>query len=220
MALSTIQLMHLADSALPVGGFAFSNGLEAAVKSGMVASQPELMRYLKSALHQWTVFEIPFINSFYQECSEEILQRYDRMMLSPSMRKGSVAQGRGWLRIFKELFPTFSAVPYKEQLKIAGLPPHWLPLMVLSLKSVGATVEQIRDLFIFMQLRDQLSAAVRLGLIGPSRAQRIQSEIEETIGAALQGTSEKTARDAMRITPLMDVAQMLQPSLYSKLFQN
>lgn len=220
MALSTIQLMHLADSALPVGGFAFSNGLEAAVKSGMVASQVELSSYLKTALRQWAAFDIPFINSMYADCSPGLLQRYDVMMLSPSMRKGSVAQGRGWLRIFKELFPNHETAEFKEQLNAAGLPLHWMPLMALTLKSVGAAVGQIRELFMFVQLRDQLSAAVRLGLIGPSRAQRMQSEIESLMAGELSAAEKKTAADAVRIAPLMDIAQMLQPSLYSKLFQN
>lgn len=212
--------MHLADSALPVGGFAFSNGLEAAVKSGMVASQTELSDYLKSALHQWATFDIPFLNSMYADCTPELLQRYDRMMLSPSMRKGSIAQGRGWLRIFRELFPNHATDRFQTQLNAAGLPPHGMPLMVLSLKSVGATVGQIRELFMFVQLRDQLSAAVRLGLIGPARAQRMQSEIESSMGAALAVASEKTAAEAVRTAPLMEIAQMLQPALYSKLFQN
>ena len=92
--------------------------------------------------------------------------------------------------------------------------------MVLSLKSAGAERSQIRELFIFMQLRDQLSAAVRLGLIGPSEAQRIQSELEQSIAPDLERTVSKTAAEAERIAPMMDVAQMLQPSLYSKLFQN
>lgn len=220
MPLSTIQLMHLADSALPVGGFAFSNGLEAAVKSGMVASRPELESYLKTALRQWAAFELPFLNSFYEESSSEVLLRYDRMMLSPSMRKGSIAQGRGWLRIFAELFPHLSTDGFKKRLKTAAVPPHGLPLIVLSLKSAGATVGQVRELFLFMQLRDQLSAAVRLGLIGPARAQRIQAEIEVSMAGELEATSRKTAADAVRMTPLMDIAQMLQPALYSKLFQN
>jgi urease accessory protein len=219
MALSTIQLMHLADSALPVGGFAFSNGLEAAVKSGMVATRPELIRYLKTALQQWMAFEVPFLNSFYADASTELLHRFDRMMLSPSIRKGSIAQGRGWTRLFKELFPDLGNSA-KAQLASEGIPPHWLPLMVLSLKSAGATVDQVRELFMFTQLRDQLSAAVRLGLIGPASAQRIQSDLERSIADDLVLAASKTAANATRIAPLMDVAQMLQPSLYSKLFQN
>jgi len=220
MALSTIQLMHLADSALPVGGFAFSNGLEAAVKSGMVASQADLSSYLKTALRQWTAFDIPFLNSLYADGPPELLQRYDLMMLSPSMRKGSIAQGRGWLRIFRELFPNHSTDRIKAQFKDAGVPLHWMPLMVLTLKSVGATLAQVRELFMFVQLRDQLSAAVRLGLLGPSRAQRLQSELESSMDGELQLASEKTAPEAVRIAPGLDMAQMLQPSLYSKLFQN
>jgi len=219
MPLSTIQLMHLADSALPVGGFAFSNGLEAAVKCGMVATRPELIRYLKTAVQQWMAFEIPFLNSFYEDASVEVLNRYDRMMLSPSIRKGSIAQGRGWSRLFKELFPTLGNSA-KARLASEGIPPHWLPLMVLSLKSAGATAGQVRELFIFTQLRDQLSAAVRLGLIGPASAQRIQSDLERSIASDLKIAESKTAAEASRIAPLMDVAQMLQPSLYSKLFQN
>ena len=216
MGLTTIKMMHLADSALPVGGFAFSNGLEAASKCGMVTSVDGLERYLLGALQQWISFEAPFLRSFYDELTRESVGRYDRMMLSPSMRKASLAQGRGWLRVYKDLFPTADSDALRAPLIDWGIGPHYLPLMTASLKLEGATVDQVRELYLFTLLRDQTSAAVRLGLLGPSAAQSLQSRLEKTLIGALN----VDVATPQRFTPLMDVAQMLQPSLYTKLFQN
>jgi len=217
MPLSTIQLMHLADSALPVGGFAFSNGLEAAVKCGVVASGPELEQYLEGAIKQWAAFDIPLLRAFFADCDSALLLRYDRMMPSPSMRKASFAQGRGWQRIFPELFPQADPAAAGQQLKKSGLGPHYLLLFTLTLKEAGATVEQVEQLYLFTLLRDQTGAAVRLGLIGPSAAQALQSRLEKQAQERLQ---HESGGRPYRLTPLMDIAQMLPSTLYTKLFQN
>ena len=220
MALTIVQMMHLADSALPVGGFAFSSGLEAAVKSGMVSTRPSLVRYLKGVLKQWGAFELPFIGSFYNDGSPEELLRYDRMLLTQAMRKASIDQARGWRRVFADFFPALSTEGILTRFVDAGAAVHYVPLYALSLKMAGATEEQIKELCLFTQLRDQVSAAVRLGLIGPSAAQSIQSEVEQGIGAIVAASENKKSDDARRSTPVMDVAQMLHPMLYTKLFQN
>lgn len=49
--LSLFRLSQLSDSALPVGGFSFSLGLEAAVEQGLVGSVEELEAYTTRALH-------------------------------------------------------------------------------------------------------------------------------------------------------------------------
>ena len=50
---SLVQLLHLlqlSDSALPVGGFSFSNALESAVQYGVVSDADTLFRYTASAM--------------------------------------------------------------------------------------------------------------------------------------------------------------------------
>lgn len=88
------------------------------------------------------------------------------------------------------------------------------------MKEAGATEAQVKELCLFTLLRDQISAAVRLGLIGPSAAQSIQSETEQGMGAVLAAAENKSAGDARRFTPMIEMAQMLHPALYTKLFQN
>lgn len=212
--------MHLADSALPVGGFAFSSGLEAAVKCGMVRTRPELVRYLNGALKQWGEFELPYIGSFYNDTATDVLQRYDRMMLAATMRKASVAQARGWFRVLEDLFPALGSFDFKSRFKRAGSAVHYLPLMTFCLKEAGATEVQVKELCLFTLLRDQISAAVRLGLIGPSAAQSIQSEVEQGMGAVLATSDNAGVDHVRRFTPMLELAQMLHPSLYTKLFQN
>ncbi len=216
MALTSIQLMHLADSALPVGGFAFSSGLEAAVKSGMVRTRPELVGYLNGALKQWGAFELPFISGFYNDGSSATLSRYDRMMLAGTMRKASIAQARGWFRVLAAFFPALENHDFKSRFKAAGSPVHYLPLLTFCLKEAGATEAQVKELCLFTLSRDQISAAVRLGLIGPSSAQSIQSEVEREIAATLLAEPAEPRRGA----PMIELAQMLHPSLYTRLFQN
>ena len=217
MALGAIQLMHLADSALPVGGFAFSNGLEAAVKCGIISSCDELERYLEGAVAQWMNFDRPFLRQFFHGVDVSTLLRYDRMMPSPSMRKASFAQGRGWLRIVPGVFPSIDPAPFRTRMRDAGIGPHYVPLFAETLAIAGASEEQAEELYLFTLLRDQSNAAIRLGLIGPSAAQALQSRLEHQMQDRL---AEETDGQPRRLTPLMDIAQMLQPSLYTKLFQN
>jgi len=210
-------MLHLADSALPVGGFAFSNGLEAAVKCGMVASLEALERYLEDAMAQWIAFDGTFLSSFHRQLVDETLQRYDRMLLSPPMRKASFSQGRGWLRAFNVVFPAHDLQPVRERLSRLGIGPHYLPLMAGSLAIVGATENQARELYFFTLLRDQMAAAIRLGLIGPAAAQSVQARLETLLHPRVMEGADLPPR---RFAPLMDLAQTLQPMLYTKLFQN
>ena len=65
-------LMHLADSALPAGGYAFSNGLEGAYQLGLLDGSGTLEEFVHSALMAAAYGEIPFIHSCYAESDEEM----------------------------------------------------------------------------------------------------------------------------------------------------
>jgi len=76
------------------------------------------------------------------------------------------------------------------------------------------------ELFVFMGLRSVLSAAVRLGVVGPLRSQAILHDISAEARDAAAQTAGMGLDDIHQTFPRLDVLQTGQDRLYSRLFQS
>ncbi|MGI4834710.1 MAG: urease accessory protein UreF [Janthinobacterium lividum] len=215
------RLLHLADSALPTGAFAYSYGLESSLTFGLVRTETEFRAYLYSFLQQAMSFELPFVTaaaSLPTPPLVELLTEYDAQLLVPALHRASLAQGKNWLKLLATFYPAAGLGALSQQLAHEQLPGHFAPLFGLSLGRVGFAVADIQTAYLHLTLRDQLSAAIRLGLLGPLAGHLLQHDFygifENLLGAAIRPYTEAT-----RCTVLLDVAQMLHEELYSRLFQ-
>ena len=211
-------LMHLADSALPAGGYAFSNGLEGAYQLGLLGASGALEEFVRSALMAAAYGEIPFIHSCYAESDEEILTAmlhlYDALIAAPAMRRASLVLGKNWLRLMASLYP---------EVKFANLRrtyAHYTVVFGLALKAAGFTQADAQQLYMFQVLRDQMSAAVRLGIVGPMEATRRQLSLYVHCEDLLAEVAGRPYAQAMRCAPQLDIAQSAHDDLYSRLFQS
>ena len=75
-------------------------------------------------------------------------------------------------------------------------------------------------LFLFGVCRGVASAAVRLGLVGTTEAQRIIGEMAGEIERTVARCSALTMDDAAQTAPLIDLWQSSHDRLYSRLFQS
>ena len=91
------KLLHLGDSALPAGGYAFSNGLEGAYQLGLLNSSTALEQYLRSAIEAAVFSEIPFVHSCYNSSSADnplaMLAFYEAMLTAQSVRRARPVLG-------------------------------------------------------------------------------------------------------------------------------
>ena len=211
-------LMHLADSALPAGGYAFSNGLEGAYQLGLLEASGALEEFVHSALMAAAYGEIPFIHSCYVEANEaavaKMAQFYDALVAAPAMRRASLILGKNWLRLMAGLYP---------EAKFATLRrahAHYTVVFGLALKAAGFAQADAQQLYMFQVLRDQLSAAVRLGIVGPLEATRQQSGLYAHCEQLLAEVAGRPYAEATRCTPQLDIAQSVHDDLYSRLFQS
>ena len=217
------RLLHLADSALPTGSFAYSYGLESSLTFGLVRSETEFRAYLYSFLQQVMSFEIPFATSAASISKEELptlLTEYDAQLLTPALHRASLTQGKNWLKLLATFYPEAALAKLGEELAQQHLPGHLVPLFGLSLGRVGFALIDIQATYLHLALRDQLSAAIRLGFIGPMAGHLLQHDFYSVFESLLAAADIRPYTEATRCTVLLDVAQMLHDDIYSRLFQN
>src|SRR3712207_1053775 len=109
--MNLLNLLQFSDSALPVGGFAYSYGLEAAVRQGLLTDKENLKLYLRTYANQLISFEFPFVIAAYNLYSSDstivmlkaLVNDYEAMLLNPVVKKAGVVVGRNWLRLFRHL---------------------------------------------------------------------------------------------------------------------
>ena len=90
----------------------------------------------------------------------------------------------------------------------------------LALKAAGVAQEDAQQLFMFQVLRDQMSAAVRLGIVGPMESTRRQLSLYPHCAQLLTEVAGRPYQQATRCAPQLDIAQSVHDDLYSRLFQS
>lgn len=216
--------MHLVDSSLPTGSFANSSGLESSITFGMIKDVFQFKNYLYSFLQQSASMDIPFINSCFNHPLDDnmlkIAENYEATVLVPAIYKASVVQGKNWLRLMASFYPGEDIAEIKQWFIIHAIPVHFVILFPLCMKRVGFNLQDVHTMYLHIVLRDQISAAIRLGFIGSMEGNKLQHDFYALFDDLLEKYLNKGYTEASRSAFLLDTAQVFHEFIYSKLFQN
>jgi len=215
-------LWQLADSGFPAGGFAHSGGVEAAWKHGALADGPSLEAWAMAQLTSTARSMAPFLVAAGR--MPERVGQWDSLLdatLSNHVaNRASRAQGRAFLRAMAAT----AVHPRLERLMALArtdvLAGHFAPMLGAACEAVNIELEDAVRLFLFMTLRGLISAAVRLGIVGPMQAQAVQWRLTPAAEALVAPALASTPDDAAQTAPMLDLMQGTQDRLYSRLFQS
>jgi len=211
------RILQMADVGFPTGGFTLSGGLEAAWRLGEVGNEEETDWFMRESLRQASRGALPLLTRAYEEPKSfgEINALCQAFLTNPAANRASRLQGSAFLYACERAFHPAGLEGLRES---AGLEHalHFAPVFGRVTACLAIPLEEARRLFLFLGLRDLLSAAVRLGVLGPYQAQRLQ--------AAYSGELERAAgaleREPVQTAPLLDLFQAAHDGLDAKLFQS
>jgi urease accessory protein len=209
-------LLQLADSAFPAGGFAHSAGLEASAQLGHVRHGQDLQRFCHEAVWSAATGTLPFMAQAHAAPAQLSLwdRALDAFLLNPVQNRASRTQGRAFAATAQAIFPELSSVLSAA----ADTCSHHAPLFGLATRTLGVGLADARGTLLLGQLRSVLSAAVRLGLVGPHEAGRMQAAFAPLLQRALDDTSHLTIATASQASPLLELYAGKHDELYSRLF--
>jgi urease accessory protein len=216
-------VLQMCDSSFPVGGFAHSAGLEAALQLREAGETHEsLLWFCSELVNQCAYAALPFVNSAYDEPESlaSLDRRCDVFLSNHVANRASRVQGRAFLTTCCRAFELPGLGALKTSMRDERLSQHFAPLFGAVCKALGIGRDDTRQVFLFLTIRGVLSAAVRLNAIGAYAAQQLQLALSPMLDRLLDETMHLTAVGAAQTAPLLEVFQMTHDRLYSRLFQS
>lgn len=215
-------LWQLVDSAFPTGGFAHSAGVEAAWHHGAVADEASLRPFAQLSLEQAGATTLPLLTAVHRDplAFAEIDSLTDALLSNHVANRASAKQGRALLSSAATTFDCPALNRLKASVYADKSPGHLAPVFGAVTRALDVPLDAARHLHLYATLRGVTSAAVRLGIIGPLQAQRLQHELEPFARDAAERSSRLSLDDLAQPAPFLDMLQATQDRLYSRLFQS
>jgi urease accessory protein len=223
-----LAYQQLLDSALPIGGFSHSFGLESLVQQGRLQNMEQLEAYIRSMLTlSWAPFDAMAIKAVYMYAPSHEwgrLWEIDHMLhvqrASSETRSGVQKMGRRLHQLARSLYPDLDWSPLEMAIKenaCAGthaLIHGWVSyhLQVPMQKAVEG--------FLYSCIVTCINSALRLMSMGQTQGQVLLAKLLPFTESAWQQVAHLDPSDAYTNTPSADLAMMQHETLYSRLFMS
>ncbi|WP_240546566.1 urease accessory protein UreF [Paenibacillus artemisiicola] len=223
-----LALQQLLDSALPIGGFSHSFGLETLVQEGAVRTSRQLEDYLTAMLTQsWSTSDLMVVKAVYRDVPAEDWQslwHVERLVhvqrTADETRTGIEKMGRRLLRLLAAMHPRLDWRPLSEASKRGDcLASH--PLVFgYACHRFGIPLAQAAQGYLYGCIATGVNSALRLMSIGQTEGQQLIARLAPRTVEAWVFASALRPEDAYANMPLGEIAMMRHEQLYSRLFMS
>ena len=224
-AAALLQLMWLASPALPVGGFSYSEGLEAAVESGRIANEAQACAWLRDQLH------LSLARSDLAVCAKafKAWQRGDAQTVTElndwvtstretsELRQQTQQMGRSLVEWLKNRAGTDTLVGVLKALMPA---PTWPVAFALAAAQTGAPLREALLSFGFGWAENMVQAALKAVPLGQSAGQRVLAALADDLPAAVDQAMALMDSERQAFTPMLAILSAQHEAQYSRLFRS
>ncbi|KAJ4830238.1 hypothetical protein Tsubulata_040596 [Turnera subulata] len=215
---------QLLDSLLPTGGFAHSYGIEAAIQARVILGPDHLRTYLTHILDNTGSLLLPFVCSAAMSPTLDAWKKLDTTLdatlTNEVSRKASITQGSALMRVAVAVFTEIPALKTMRDALLGSkaVSFHHAPAFGIVCGLLGMDPETCQRAYMFITMRDALSAATRLNVVGPLGAAVLQHQVSAAAEILLQKWMNRPVDEACQTSPLLDTLQGCHGYLFSRLF--
>jgi urease accessory protein len=199
-----LRLLWLASPALPVGGFSYSEGLEAAVDAGLVSDEFNAAEWLVQQLHL-------------------TLARADMPVIAAVLRDPTRAAALDeWVRQTRETSELRLQTEQmgKSLMDVAKMPRAVTYPVAFALAAAGsaASVRDVLLAFAFGWSENLMQAAIKAVPLGQTAGQRILARLAAEIPAAIDHALQ--VQEPQSFAPMLAILSARHETQYSRLFRS
>lgn len=223
-----LTYQQLLDSALPIGGFSHSFGLETMVQEKRITNTVQLRSYVENMMiHNWACGDALVIKAVYRDAPAEdwdCLWAVERCVhtqrLAVESRKAAEKMGRRLLALAIEILPSIDWEPLAGACKQGdALATHALAHGFASYR-LGIPMAQAVEGYLYTCVVNSMNSALRLMSMGQTEAQKLIAAILPLTKEALCIVEQTEPEEAWNSMPMAELAMIRHETLYSRLFMS
>jgi urease accessory protein len=228
--LAFIRLLHLSDSALPIGGMAHSFGLETLTELGLLTVD-SMENFLRGYIEEGGTLEATYCRSAHRCVSAaagplnvkrwlEINSRLTALKPTREARTASGALGQRFLLLAQSMDELPAIEEAVESARLAGALVHHSTAFGLVACALGLHEDRAALGYLHQSVAGLVSACQRLLPLGQSMAARILWNIKPLMADRARGSESIVLEEASCFLPLLEWASMEHPALRTRLFMS
>ncbi len=217
-----LRLLQLCSPALPIGAFAYSQGLEHAVTAGWVRDEETAADWILGMLgHSLRAIEVPLLARLHAAWiadDQPAIRRWNDFLFASRATRELQAEDQRIGNALARLLVTLDVE--RAQAFTAEPRATHLTLFALAAATWGIDVRDASQGFLFSWCENQVGAAARAVPLGQSAAQRILSHATVNIPAVVDAGLALDDGEIGAAAPAHAIGSALHETQYSRIFRS
>ncbi len=225
MNLQLARLLQLASPTLPVGAYAYSQGLEWAVESGTVRDEASALLWIGDLL-EWNMgrYEVPLLAQMLRACRAQdtsqlahLNARYLASRESAELRAETLQMAYSLVRLLGELGEAGTpALTFIRTLETPAYPAVW------ACAAAAWKIEEDAALtaYLWSWVENQAMAAIKAVPLGQAAGQRMMLALGARIASSVERARQLSESEYSNFAPGFAIACSQHETQYSRLFRS
>ena len=224
--INLLYLMHIHDSAFPMGSYTHSFGMETYIQSDKISKKEDLLNFCQSYVEENLVYnDAIIVKEAFNLCQEknwrkliELENMYEAMKVASESRNASRMIGKQFLKGILPVAP-FEDLQYWSN-KIKGNEATGQYAIVYSIYAVnmGFDLQTTIMTFMYSSVVSLIHNGIRAIPLGQNAGIEIIHQIIPLIGRCVEEVEKKSLRDLSNHSIGLEIASMKHRFLGSRLF--